>query len=200
MVFRGFFQGTFLIIIVRGCLKWLMTFSSPFACLFFKRYSTKNENTDIHIVENNDRGETMFTVRKGETVDNPFIQQFIERSEAIYDKDSVFILVENEEKEMLSVIGLHKCEQIGFLRSFVFSPAFPVDKLPLFFERVLMVVKENECQSLFLASNKRQTISFFELFGFKEIEQENIPEKLKLSTAFSETNRLVNVFYMWKTM
>lgn len=155
---------------------------------------------DIYIVENDDRGETMYTVRQGKTEDHLLIKGFIEQSEAGYDKDSVFILVENEEKKLLSVIGLHKCEQIGFLRSFVFSPAFPVDKLPMFFERVLMVVKENGCQSLFLASNKRQTISFFELFGFKEIERENIPKDSKLSTAFSDASRLNNVFYMWKTM
>ena len=142
----------------------------------------------------------MFTVRQGKTVDKPFIKRFIEQSEASYDKDSVFILVENEKKEILSVIGLHKDEQIGFLRSFVFSPTFPVDKLPTFFERVLMVVKEEGCQSLFLASNKKQTISFFELFGFKEIKRADIPEKLKLSTGFSETNDLDKVFYMWKTM
>lgn len=142
----------------------------------------------------------MFTVRQGKMDDNPVIKRFIEQSEATYDKDSLFILVENEEKEMLSVIGLHKCEQIGFLRSFVFSPAFPVDKLPMFFERVLMVVKENGCQSLFLASNKKQTISFFELFGFKEIDQEDMPDDLKLSTVFLVTSQLDNVFYMWKTM
>lgn len=142
----------------------------------------------------------MFTVRQGKMDDNPVIKRFIEQSEATYDKDSLFILVENEEKEMLSVIGLHKCEQIGFLRSFVFSPAFPVDKLPMFFERVLMVVKENGCQSLFLASNKKQTISFFELFGFKEIDQEDMPDDLKLSTVFLVTSQLDSVFYMWKTM
>lgn len=142
----------------------------------------------------------MFTVRQGKKDDNPIIRQFIEQSEATYDKDSIFILVENEEKEMLSVIGLHKCEQNGFLRSFVFSPAFPVDKLPMFFEKVLMVVKENGCQSLFLASNKKQTVSFFELFGFKEIEQKDIPENIKLSTVFSATCEMDNVFYMWKTM
>lgn len=142
----------------------------------------------------------MFTVRQGKMDDNPVIKQFIEQSEATYDKNSIFILVENEEKEMLSVIGLHKCEQIGFLRSFVFSPAFPVDKLPMFFERVLMAVKGNDCQSLFLASNKKQTISFFELFGFKEMDLEDMPDDLKLSTVFLETSQLDNVFYMWKTM
>lgn len=142
----------------------------------------------------------MLTVRKGTTVDYPLIKQFIEQSEAVYDKDSVFVLVENEEGELLSVIGVLKCEQVGFLRSFVFSPSFPVDKLPLFFERVLVVVKELDCCSIFLASNKKQTISFFELFGFEEIALDCIPEQLKLSTVFLATSQMDDVFYMWKTI
>ena len=142
----------------------------------------------------------MFTVRRGMTCDYPLIQQFIEQSEAVYDRDSAFILVENEKKAMLSVIGVLTCKQVGFLRSFVFSPAFPVGQLPLFFEGVLTAVKEMDCRSLCLASNKRQSISFFELFGFEEVKLEHIPEELKLSTAFSATSQMNDVFYMWKTM
>lgn len=142
----------------------------------------------------------MFTVRQGDKVDFPIIKRFIEQSEAAYDEGSVFILVENEKKEILCVVGLQVKEQIGFLRSFVFSPAFPAEKLSVFFEKVLSVAGEGGCRSLFLASNKRQTITFFEAFGFMEIDQDNLPEKLKLSTAYQTISCQNNVFFMWKTV
>ncbi|MEH6944814.1 GNAT family N-acetyltransferase [Bacillus sp. JJ722] len=142
----------------------------------------------------------MLTVRRGEVSDSKKIEQFIKRSDALYDEDSLFILVEDERNEIVGVVGIVMIENIGWLRSFVFSPRFPSGRLPVFLERILVIASEHNCSIVYLATNQPNSIPFFQTFGFSIISCEEIPENLKLSTAVSSLLQKKDVKYMWKTL
>lgn len=142
----------------------------------------------------------MLIVRKGEEVDDSRIREFIGKSEAFYEKDSLFILVENTDKKMIGVVGVQIFDDIGLLRSFVFSSDFPVEKLPIFLERILVVAKESKCQFLYLATNKLQGIPLFQTFGFSEVEVEELPKVIKLSTDRVTFSKKDSITFMWKTL
>lgn len=147
-----------------------------------------------------DRRENMLLVRRGEEKDYKAIQTFIAQSEAEFNKESLFIVVENEKKELVGVVGILIVDKIGLLRSFVFSSSFPNEKLPIFLERILVVASENQCESLYLVTNKKQSVPFFQAFAFSIIEQEEVPVELKLSTGLSQLFQKDNSIIMWKTM
>lgn len=142
----------------------------------------------------------MLNVRRGEASDSKKIAQFIKRSDALYDEDSLFILVEDERNEIVGVVGIVMMENIGWLRSFVFSPLFPSERLPVFLERILVIASEHSCSIVYLATNQPNSIPFFQAFGFSVISFDEVPENMKLSTAVSSLSQKKDVIYMWKTL
>lgn len=144
--------------------------------------------------------DNMLTVRRGENSDLKRIEQFIQRSEAFYDEDSLFVLVENERSEIVGVVGISMIENSGWLRSFVFSPQFPSERLPIFLERILVIASEHNCSSVYLATNQPSSIPFFQAFGFSIIAFHDIAENMKLSTIVEPLLQKKNIVYMWKTL
>ncbi|WP_042351054.1 GNAT family N-acetyltransferase [Bacillus massiliigorillae] len=142
----------------------------------------------------------MLTVRRGEESDSKAIEQFIKRSDALYEEDSLFIVVEDERNEIVGVVGIVMIENVGWLRSFVFSPNFPSERLPIFLERILVIAKEQSCSNVYLATNQPSSIPLFQTFGFSVRSLEEIPENLKLSTAVLPLLQKKDVVYMWKTL
>lgn len=141
----------------------------------------------------------MLSVKVGEKKDYRKIKEFIIRSEAAYEEESLFITVENELKELMAVMGVQMFGNIGLLRSFVFVLSFPTEKLPIFLERALVVAKENGCEKLYLATNKEQSIPLFEVFGFSNLVDKTV-ENEKLSTVLEGFAKKENVVFMWKTL
>lgn len=141
----------------------------------------------------------MLTVRLGEKKDQSKIRKFIIQSDATYVEDSLFITVENEQRELMAVLGIQVFENVGLLRSFVFVLSFPTEKLPIFLERALVVAKENGCEKLYMATNKQDSIPFFEAFGFDQISFADIVDK-ELSTAIQPFSKKKQVVFMWKTL
>ncbi|MGM9926991.1 MAG: hypothetical protein ACI35P_03480 [Bacillus sp. (in: firmicutes)] len=141
----------------------------------------------------------MLTVRLGEKKDQSKIRKFIIQSDATYVEDSLFITVENEQRELMAVLGIQVFENVGLLRSFVFVLSFPTEKLPIFLERALVVAKENGCEKLYMATNKQDSIPFFEAFGFDQISFADIVDK-ELSTAIQPFSEKKQVVFMWKTL
>ncbi|MFS0783867.1 hypothetical protein [Bacillus sp. 1P06AnD] len=142
----------------------------------------------------------MYIVKKGIQKDYPRIRSFIEKSAAIYDESCQFIYVEGEKGELLCVLGIQILAGTAFLRSFVFSPAFPIHVLPSLFNDAMGLVEELGSDSIYLASNHKDSAAFFTSFDFEQTDQENMPEAIKLSTAFMEFGRVEDVFFMCKTL
>ncbi|MGM9925566.1 MAG: GNAT family N-acetyltransferase [Bacillus sp. (in: firmicutes)] len=142
----------------------------------------------------------MLTVRRGEIEDLQTIERFVNRSEAIYEKESLFIVVEDERKEIVGVAGIQLIDHFGWLRSFVFSPRFPSEHLLIFLERVLVIASEHDCTAVYLATNKQASRPLFEVFGFSLITAEELPEQIKLSTALAPILQKKDISYMWKML
>lgn len=142
----------------------------------------------------------MLSVRKGEKQDYKAIEQFIKQSAAIYEENSFFVMVEDENQKIVGVVGIEMLEHIGWLRSFVFSPHFPSSKLPVFFERILVIAREHQCEQVYFATNHQNSVPFFETFGFSKIRVEELPEEVKLSTSLHAILQKKDVLYMWKTL
>ncbi len=141
----------------------------------------------------------MLSVKIGEKKDYRKIKEFIIRSEAVFEESSLFITVENEQKELMAVMGIQMFDQLGLLRSFVFTLSFPTEKLPIFLEKALVVASENGCEKLYLATNKEKSVPFFEAFGFSDLEDIQL-ENERLSTTLKQFSQKENVFFMWKTL
>lgn len=141
----------------------------------------------------------MLTVKIGAKQDQSKIRKFIIQSDAIYVEDSLFIMVENEQQELMAVLGIQLFENVGLLRSFVFVLSFPTDKLPLFLEQALVIAKKNGCEKLYMATNKQDSIPFFEAFGFEQVVYKNIVDE-QLSTAIKPFSENQQVVFMWKEL
>jgi amino-acid N-acetyltransferase len=65
--------------------------------------------------------------------------------------------------------------QHGMLRSLVVSPGQADKEIFVLFDQMIQLAKEKGMKSLFLATNKRVALPFFELMGFQQIEREALP-------------------------
>ena len=142
----------------------------------------------------------MLMIRKAVPSDLPTIRTFIEKTEVDFVQELIFILVEDEQRELMGVVGIQEIQKIGLLRSLVLVPHFPVEKIVTFLESILHIALENNYKSLFLATNNKGSISLFQLLGFKEIEQQELPLELKLSTVLKTFVEKNDIFFMWKTL
>ena len=142
----------------------------------------------------------MLMIRKAVPSDLPTIRTFIEKTEVDFVQELIFILVEDEQRELIGVVGIQEIQNIGLLRSLVLVPHFPVEKIVTFLESILQIAHKNNYKSLYLATNNKGSIRLFQLLGFMEIEQQELPLELKLSTAVEAFVEKSDIFFMWKTL
>lgn len=142
----------------------------------------------------------MLMIRKAVPSDLPTIRTFIEKTELDFLQELIFILVEDEQRELIGVVGIQEIQNIGLLRSLVLVPHFPVEKIVTFLESILQIALKNNYKSLYLATNNKGSIRLFQLLGFMEIEQQELPLELKLSTTVEAFVEKGDIFFMWKTL
>ena len=142
----------------------------------------------------------MLMIRKAVPSDLPTIRKNIEKTELDFVQELIFILVEDEQRELIGVVGIQEIQNIGLLRSLVLVPHFPVEKIVTFLESILQIAHKNNYKSLYLATNNKGSIRLFQLLGFMEIEQQELPLELKLSTAVEAFVEKSDIFFMWKTL
>lgn len=99
-------------------------------------------------------------------------------TEGIKDLIDYFLLMEDHEGEVIATLGIEPAGECGLLRSLAISPAVrEVDVLRLF-NRMLELAKQKSLSRLYLAVNRPESLTFFEILGFKTVEKENMPEHL----------------------
>ena len=108
----------------------------------------------------------MLMIRKAVPSDLPTIRTFIEKTELDFVQELIFILVEDEQRELIGVVGIQEIQNIGLLRSLVLVPHFPVEKIVTFLESILQIALKNNYKSLYLATNNKGSIRLFQLLGF----------------------------------
>ena len=141
----------------------------------------------------------MLTIRKGIAADHGRIGQFITEAGSSFSEGCLYILAENERKDIMAIAGLKLYGEQGLLRSFVCVPAFPSMELPVLLEQMLLLAKEHHCREVFLVTALSSGKSLFEVLGFKERDN-NPPIGCDLSTDIENIAQDKEVKIMWKNL
>lgn len=132
-------------------------------------------------------------VRKAEEKDLLNIQKLIAkaglREEGIVENLDRFLVVLNEENEMIGTVGLEKYEQDGLLRSLVLDSPIWTARLSLeFLEVALNYAKEQQIKTVYLCS--KGTNALFHQLGFRHINLTAVPETIKQSSHFKKNQKV----------
>ncbi|WP_026572668.1 GNAT family N-acetyltransferase [Bacillus sp. UNC438CL73TsuS30] len=89
-----------------------------------------------------------------------------------------FLLLENADGQLKGTLGIEAFDGFGLLRSLVVTPGQAEKEIFILVEQMMKLAKEKGMESLFLATNKRAALPFFNLLGFQEIERMRLPSEL----------------------
>ncbi|MGD6959241.1 GNAT family N-acetyltransferase [Rossellomorea aquimaris] len=92
--------------------------------------------------------------------------------EGIKNSIDCFLVVEDSDNQLIGTLGIEAQEKIGLLRSLVVTSSFESEELFALFQEILKLAKEKELTRLYLISNRKASLNFFDLLGF---QQENEP-------------------------
>ncbi|MGM0853838.1 MAG: GNAT family N-acetyltransferase [Bacillota bacterium] len=93
-------------------------------------------------------------------------------TEGIKNSIDCFLVVEDSENQLIGTLGIEVQDKIGLLRSLVVTSSFESEELFALFQEILKLAKEKELTRLYLISNRKASLNFFDLLGF---QQENKP-------------------------
>jgi N-acetylglutamate synthase-like GNAT family acetyltransferase len=121
-------------------------------------------------------------VRCAQVEDTNKLISFLEEANLGIDgiKESIeyFLLMEDEAGKIQATLGIEPLGKQGLLRSLAVTPRASENDLLIIFEQMLKLAKEKELESLYLATNKQSSLSFFSVLGFEKEEEENLPQEL----------------------
>jgi N-acetylglutamate synthase-like GNAT family acetyltransferase len=107
-----------------------------------------------------------------------------------------FVLCEDEERNVTSVLGIEPVRSIGLLRSLAVRPSVKEAELITLFQHVYNLAKSKKLSTLVLITNKEACIPLLQCMGFHQILNENVPNELKYSTHSKQLSSFKEVFYM----
>ncbi len=119
-------------------------------------------------------------IRRAETIDLERLKGFLSRANLGTDGITIdtidsFLVLEDENNEIKGSLGMEVFPGLGLLRSLVVSPGQAEQEIIVLFDQMVQFAKEKGIHSLFLATKKSTTVKFFELIGFQQIRQEDLP-------------------------
>jgi N-acetylglutamate synthase-like GNAT family acetyltransferase len=99
-------------------------------------------------------------------------------TDGVSDSIDYFLIMEDEQKEITATIGIEPVSHYGLLRSLAISPSLKEAELLYLFNKVFFLAKEKSLSTIFLATNKPESLAFFRVLGFSLVNKENLPEAL----------------------
>ncbi|WP_370296511.1 GNAT family N-acetyltransferase [Rossellomorea marisflavi] len=97
-----------------------------------------------------------------------FLKQADLSTEGVYGSIDRFLVVENEEGDIIGTLGIETRGKVGLLRSLVVTPSFSTEELFALFQESLKLAKDKEIERLYLITNRQASLRFFHLLGFSE--------------------------------
>lgn len=119
-------------------------------------------------------------------------------SVGVRSKFEYYLLARDGEGKMLAAVGLEPMKNIGLLRSLVFSPTFPYEKIPALLQQILLVAKKHDLHSVYLATNKPSSLQLFEALGFKQVEADELPAVFYTSEHGKQLVSMDNCLFMFR--
>ena len=140
-------------------------------------------------------------IRKANQSDLAALQEFLTRAKLGTDGLTAeglehFLLLENEDGSIRGSLGMEAFKDHGMLRSLVVSPGQADKEIFVLFDQMVKLAKEKGMKSLFLATNKRVALPFFELMGFQKIEREALPTEFKESEHIRQVLNVDNSLFL----
>ncbi|WP_147534992.1 GNAT family N-acetyltransferase [Bacillus marasmi] len=99
-------------------------------------------------------------------------------TEGIAESIDYFLIMEDARQEILATLGIEHSGEVGLLRSLAMSPKLTEADILLLFNKMFILARKKSLSTLYLATNKPQSVSFFQLLGFKLLESKVVPEPL----------------------
>ena len=126
-------------------------------------------------------------VRKAKEQDMLPIQRLIAkaglRDEGIEQYIESFLVVEDEDQNLIGTVGIEQYETDGLLRSLVLDSPIWTAQLSLeFLQLTLKYAEEQDMEMVYLCA--KGTNALFRQLGFREIEKEEIPDQINSSPHF----------------
>lgn len=121
-------------------------------------------------------------VRCAQAGDKEKLISFLEKANlgtaGVEESIDYFLLLEDEKGQVQATLGIEPLGEHGLLRSLAVTPKTGENELLFIFEEMFKLAREKELKSLFLATNKHTSLSFFTVLGFEKEEKENLPQVL----------------------
>ncbi|WP_102273603.1 GNAT family N-acetyltransferase [Cytobacillus massiliigabonensis] len=139
-------------------------------------------------------------IRCAREEDSTRVELFLE--EAGLSKDGVqasidyFLLMENQIGDIKATLGIEPLGKVGLLRSLAMRPDRTEKDLSLLFEQILILARDRQLNTLYLASNKKSSLEIFRLIGFTEEIIENLPDELFQSEHVKHILTVDNSFFL----
>lgn len=86
-----------------------------------------------------------------------------------------FLLLEDGSGTLKGTLGMEVIAEFGLLRSLVVTPVQAEKEIFVLFEQMVQLAKSKGMSSLFLATNKRVALPFFEIMGFEKVGRGDLP-------------------------
>ncbi|KAB2336498.1 hypothetical protein F7731_08970 [Cytobacillus depressus] len=125
-----------------------------------------------------------------------FLDQAKLNTDGLEHSIDYFLIMENEEREVRATLGIEPLGKVGLLRSLVMTKEMSENDLFILFEQILRLAREKQLQSLYLSSNKRASIAFFQMLGFEEVDKKSLPEELYVSDHVKHILTVDNSFFL----
>ncbi|MBH9966704.1 GNAT family N-acetyltransferase [Rossellomorea oryzaecorticis] len=97
-------------------------------------------------------------------------------TEGVKNTIDCFLLVEDTEGNLIGTLGIEMRERTGLLRSLVVTPAFDSEEIFTLFQEIFKLAKEKDLSQLYLITNRRASLNFFEMLGFQQEPQGHVDE------------------------
>lgn len=138
----------------------------------------------------------LYQLKVAERKDLPKLTAFVEKagvnSDGFEHLIDCFVIMENDEHEVVACIGVEPLADHGLLRSLVVSDKLKQAHILTLFQSIQTVAAQKGMKQLFLVTNKEASVQFLTLMGFKEVTRSAIPEHLltleHMRTSLENTN------------
>ncbi|PLR76810.1 hypothetical protein CU633_13760 [Bacillus sp. V3-13] len=89
-----------------------------------------------------------------------------------------FLLVEDMQGNLKAMVGIEPAGEAGLLRSLVISEGMTDKEILMLFEQMLILARDKQLKELYLATNKQDSLLFFNMLGFTAIERNDLPTSI----------------------
>ncbi|WP_053368393.1 GNAT family N-acetyltransferase [Bacillus sp. FJAT-27245] len=125
-----------------------------------------------------------------------FLQKAGLGTAGIDEESAEQFLIAEDDGEIKASLGIMQFGDFGLLRSLALSEGLGGQKLFMLFEQMLLLAKQKGLKAVYLATNKRTAIPFFEMAGFSMIVKSELPEAFFQSPHVMDILNVENSVFM----